>query len=73
MKWAVQRLDDRTGIPCTGKPSTDMENETGYLYGYVEVKGQSWGIVLWSGEDEPDLYKLELLTRKHTQIGGETK
>lgn len=33
----------------------------GVIYGTVTVDGQKWAVVMWYGEDDPELFKAESL------------
>lgn len=51
-----------SSIRCKGKTGTDKENDKGYYIGLVSIsERQQWAVVLWDGEEEPDLYKADCL------------
>lgn len=45
---------------CMGKPKTDKSGEVGVFYGWINID-RKWAIVRWEGDEDPDLYKAELL------------
>ena len=46
---------------CKGRHSTDKANQEGEYFGNFIIKNRKWALVLWDTEEEPDLYKAELL------------
>jgi len=48
-------------VKCTGKPKTDKTSVMGTYYGWIVIDGRKWAIVRWEGDEDPDLYKAELL------------
>lgn len=43
------------------KEGCDRSGEEGEYFGYVCVNNMKWGIVLFDGEEDPDLYKAAYL------------
>ena len=46
---------------CKGKENTDMANREGEYFGNVFIKDRKWALVLWDHEEDPNLYKADLL------------
>ena len=53
-------------VRCKGGLVTDRNDSFGHYYGSVIVNGRSWAIVVWDGEEDPDLCKAECLLFKTT-------
>lgn len=48
---------------CRIKDGWEDAGKEGKCYGFVEIQ-QKWAIVLWDGEEEPDLFKAGALSTK---------
>lgn len=48
-------------LRCKGAENTDKATQKGEYFGNFVANGQRWAIVLWDGEDDPDLYKADML------------
>jgi hypothetical protein len=48
-------------LRCKGKPDTDKADAEGEYFGNFFVNNRWWALVLWDGEEDPDLFKAELL------------
>lgn len=48
-------------IRCRGRKDTDAENKEGEYFGNFLIKDRKWALVLWDGDEDPDLYKADLL------------
>lgn len=56
-------------IRCKGAKNTEKDQMYGVYYGYFYCRGQQWAIVLWDGDDDPDLYKAScILIEKKTWV-----
>ena len=52
-------------IRCRGIKDTDIYNKEGEYFGNFFVNGRKWALVLWDGEEDPDLCKADVLTVEH--------
>jgi len=50
-----------TPCNCKGKENTDKSSWDGVFYGWIKIEGRKWAIVKWEGDEDPDLYKANLL------------
>ena len=46
---------------CKGKENTDKADCFGTSFGNIDINKKQWTVVLWDGEDDPDLYKTDCL------------
>ena len=44
---------------CRIKAGWHEADKKGVIYGAVVVDGRKWAVVMWYGEDEPELFKAE--------------
>lgn len=44
-------------LRCRVKEGYGEEGKEGKYFGYVYIDGQSWAIVKWLGDEDPDLFK----------------
>lgn len=59
--FSFSMVDDGP-IRCRGKVGTDKEGKDGQYFGQFHIKDDVWwALVQWDDEDDPDLYKLNLL------------
>jgi len=54
-------------VRCRGKGAWDRDGKKGWYFGWVRVGERCWAVVLWDGEDDPDLVKAESI-----EIASET-
>lgn len=44
---------------CKIKPDYYEADKEGEYFGYITINNRKWAVVLWDGEDDPDLFKAE--------------
>ena len=57
-------------IACTGTDRSDKKGKFGTYYGTILIDKRNWSIVLWDGEEDPDLYTAELLLVEKNKDGS---
>lgn len=48
-------------VRCKAQKGTDMADREGEYFGNVVVKDTRWAIVLWDNDEDPNLYKADML------------
>jgi len=48
-------------LRCKGNDTSDKKDSEGEYFGNFYVNNKRWALVLWDGDDDPDLYKADLL------------
>ena len=48
-------------VVCIGRDNTDKAGIEGKFFGWIKIDGRKWAIVRWEEDEDPDLYKAELL------------
>ena len=48
-------------LRCKGKENTDMVNQKGEYFGTFYTGSTKWAVVLWDNEEDPNLYKADML------------
>ena len=51
---------------CKGKEDTDRAQCEGEYFGNVLINNRGWALVQWDTDEDPDLYKVELLLIEKT-------
>jgi len=58
--------NSKNTVPCRIAKGWNREGRLGQYFGRIVVGDMEWAIVLWDGEEDPDVYKaaaLEIATR----------
>jgi hypothetical protein len=45
-------------LPCRIADGWDNAGKTGQYFGNIMVNDIGWAIILWDGEEDPDMYKM---------------
>jgi len=53
----MQIIKNITPIKCVVREHWDFAARTGQIFATIFIGNQVWAILLWDGEDDPDLYK----------------
>ena len=48
-------------LRCKGKENTDKADSEGEYFGNMAINDRLWAVVLWDGDEDPDLYKADCL------------
>lgn len=48
-------------VRCVCRKDWDKAGHEGDYFGNVLIDGRNWALVLWDGEEDPDLYKSDAL------------